>query len=154
MFGELRLKRRCGFTLTELLLVVTILAILAAIALPRYFPQSEKARISEAISILSAIRQGEMAYFLEHGDYLDDPATSGLWGTLGIDDPGSGGFFTYNVSAPGGGTFTATATRTSLNVPGGTSYAGKIITIDETGAWGPSDSSICHPLGPSTANGC
>jgi prepilin-type N-terminal cleavage/methylation domain-containing protein len=51
-----------GFTLLELLMVVVMIAILAAIALPQYIKSAEKARATEAIQILGAIRSAESRY--------------------------------------------------------------------------------------------
>ena len=51
-----------GFTLLELLMVVIIIAILAAIALPQYLRASEKSRASEALQVLGALRASEQRY--------------------------------------------------------------------------------------------
>jgi len=85
-----------GFTLVELLIVITILGILAAIAIPRLFPQTEKARVAEAINILSAIRQAQEAYFLQHGRYCDTNDGC-LWDDLGMGNPNDDAkYFTYS----------------------------------------------------------
>ena len=53
---------RKGFTLLELLMVVIVIAILAAIALPQYIKVTEKARAAEALQIVGAVRSSEMRY--------------------------------------------------------------------------------------------
>jgi prepilin-type N-terminal cleavage/methylation domain-containing protein len=54
-----------GFTIIELLIVITIIGILAGIALPRYGPMSETARSAEAFSVLSEIVSAEKRHELE-----------------------------------------------------------------------------------------
>jgi len=51
------MKDQRGFTLLELLMVVVIIAILASLAVPQYIKTTERARMSEAISNLSSLRQ-------------------------------------------------------------------------------------------------
>ncbi len=56
-----------GFTLLELLVVVLIIGILAAVALPQYQKAVEKARATEAITVLENIRNGIDAWVLSNG---------------------------------------------------------------------------------------
>lgn len=62
-------QRRKGFTLLELLMVVIIIAILAAIAIPQYLKVAERARMSEALSILGALRSSEVRYKAQNGTF-------------------------------------------------------------------------------------
>ncbi len=68
-YREMRKKSR-GFTLIELMIVVAIIAILAAIAIPQYRKFQLKAKTSEAKTNLGAIRTCEEAYAAEHDVYV------------------------------------------------------------------------------------
>ena len=58
-----------GFTLVELMIVVIIVGILAAVAIPMYRGSVNRAKASEAVAALGAIRSAERVYFAEHGTY-------------------------------------------------------------------------------------
>src|SRR5512137_521990 len=63
-----------GFTLVELMIVVAIIGILAAIAIPNFLQFRLKAKTSEAKSNLGAIRSTEVAYFAEWNTYVGQQA--------------------------------------------------------------------------------
>ncbi len=58
-----------GFTLVELLIVVIILAILAAIVVPQFSSSTDEAKLSSLKATLSAIRSGINLYYQQHGAY-------------------------------------------------------------------------------------
>lgn len=63
-------KDNKGFTLIELMIVVAIIGILAAIAIPNFRNYQLKAKSSEAKVNLGAISTSEMAYYAENDEYL------------------------------------------------------------------------------------
>ncbi len=83
--GTLRGAR--GFTLIELLVVMAILALLVAIALPRYTGARLKAHRAEIQSDLRNLVSAEEAYFDSHYSYTDDLALLdfNLSGNVGIE---------------------------------------------------------------------
>ena len=131
-----RRKRKEGFTLLELLMVVIIIAILASIALPQYLKTTEKARMAEAISALSTIRQSQQRYKAENAVYAGDIAN------LDVDNPATspGALFSYAVNCGKVNTFVATATRGSTNPPPVAACpVGYTVAINETGTFGGRD---------------
>lgn len=61
-----------GFTLIELIIVITFLGILAALSLPTLFSQVGRAREAETKSNLSTVGQAQQAYFFENGTFAND----------------------------------------------------------------------------------
>jgi len=67
------MKKRNGFTLVEILIVVVILGILAAIVIPQFSDASEEAKLSSLVSDLQTARSQIQLYKVQHGGTL--PAT-------------------------------------------------------------------------------
>ncbi len=71
-------KLQRGFTLIELMIVVAIIGILAAIAIPNFLRFQLRSKTGEAKANLAAIRTAEESYFSEYGTYVaqvaPDPA--------------------------------------------------------------------------------
>jgi prepilin-type N-terminal cleavage/methylation domain-containing protein len=56
-----------GFTLVELIAVIVVLAILAGVAVPRYFDFAQRARVSSAYATLQGMKQALVQYEVDHG---------------------------------------------------------------------------------------
>ncbi len=73
-----------GFTLIELMIVVAIIGILAALAIPAYQDYTIKAKVAEGASMSGAAKTAVDIYFSENGTIVGATGAS----TLGISDPG------------------------------------------------------------------
>jgi len=71
-------QKQEGFTLIELMIVVAIIGILAAIAIPNFLTYQMKSRQSEAKVNLNAIKTSEVAFQAEKGCYLGVPSMAAL----------------------------------------------------------------------------
>lgn len=118
-----KFQNRKGFTLIELMIVVVIIGILAALAIPRFMQATTKSKQSEAKGILKQIYTMEQAYRQENDVYMAD------LNTIGVEIP-VGAKYDYVVVVDGGTGFTATATATTLD----DDDTEDVWEIDETGA--------------------
>lgn len=113
-----------GFTLVELMVVIVIVGILAAVAIPKFTKASHKAKASEFPTVLMSVYTSEIAYEAETGDFSDLAA-------IGLEYTKSN-WFSYTCPLVGSTEFTATATV--MNGGFGDAVDGNAATIDETGA--------------------
>jgi len=112
-------RKPAGFTLIELIVVMLIIALLASIAVPRYFGSVQKSKDAVLKEDLSLIRDALDKYYGDHDKYpstLDDlvsrnylrsiprdPITesSSTWVAVPPDDPETGGVFDVHSGADG-----------------------------------------------------
>ncbi len=65
-------KRRCAFTLLELMIVVVVLGILMGLLLPAFFKINERARIQRARLAVTALGTAIRTYHTRHGEWPAD----------------------------------------------------------------------------------
>ena len=106
MFSKFHSRK--GFTLIELMIVVVIIGILAALAIPRFMQATVKSKQSEAKGILKQIYTMERTYRQENGAYLTCANHADL-NSLGVEIVDAQVLYAYSVALNGTG-FTATAT--------------------------------------------
>lgn len=71
-------KIQSGFTLIELMIVVAIIGILAAIALPAYQDYTKRSHVSEGLSLASGAKAAVTEYYSSEATWPGDNATAGL----------------------------------------------------------------------------
>ncbi|HFC6386894.1 TPA: pilin [Neisseria meningitidis] len=67
-----------GFTLIELMIVIAIVGILAAVALPAYQDYTARAQVSEAILLAEDQKSAVTEYYLNHGIWPGDNSSAGV----------------------------------------------------------------------------
>jgi type IV pilus assembly protein PilE len=94
-------SRERGFTLIELMIVVIIVAILTAVALPSYLSQIQKSRRAEAKAALTQISTMQQQFRTEQNRFTTDLTDLGL-GVAGWNDTANGYYEVSVVAATGG----------------------------------------------------
>ncbi|HEZ4823688.1 TPA: pilin [Neisseria meningitidis] len=97
-----------GFTLIELMIVIAIVGILAAVALPAYQDYTARAQVSEAILLAEGQKSAVTEYYLNHGKWPGDNSDAGVASASDIK-----GKYVQSVEVKNG---VVTATMASSNV--------------------------------------
>ncbi len=118
--------KRTGFTLVELMIVVVVLGILAAIAIAAYSRRGNSAKASEVPGMFAEIKRAQLAFQAENGYFLStaaaettvypalaasgepvrkkwDPAANSAWANLGVRPPDTWNYCGYSTMSGAAG---------------------------------------------------
>jgi type IV pilus assembly protein PilE len=107
----MRLRRQQGFTIIELMIVVVVIAVLSAIALPSYTDYVTRSKLAEAYAHLADLRVKMEQFYMDNRRYSSDTA-GGTCGIAGGNTP----------TAQGTKYFTFTCASSSANAAGDQAY--------------------------------
>ena len=128
------IKRNSGFSLVEILIIAVIVGILSTIAIPNYARTMERSKCSQAMEILTNMRQAALLYFNENETFSGmDAAALETQANADFDTTDENSYWNFSVTAAGATSFTLQGIRTAS---AGHPNNGLTITVNETGVWG------------------
>ena len=80
------MKKQQGFTLIELMIVVAVIGVLSAIAIPQYQKYVAKAEVASALSTMTGVKTNVEAYVVETGAFPNDTAAGQTAQDLGAPE--------------------------------------------------------------------
>ncbi|MGH1539508.1 MAG: pilin [Arenicella sp.] len=107
-----------GFTLIELMIVISIIGILASISLPAYQTYTARAQVSESLSIVSELKSSVAEYYKIKGNFPVDNSAAGIPAAQLLQ-----GNFVNQIKLENGAFHVKLGNKINQNV------AGKIVTI-------------------------
>ncbi len=116
-----------GFTMVELMVVVVIVGVLAAVAVPMYTKYIKNARVSEATGKIGEVVTSAKAWAIENQNAAGNP----IWpsGATGIVDLTRTDLFTYAITGGGGGNANTSAFTVRATGRSGLKMAGVTVTV-------------------------
>ena len=147
MFASKKGSRNSGFTLVELAVVVVIIGVLAAFAVPRFLASVERSKAAEAFNYLASIHSSQERYHARQGTYASD--LSAL--DIELVDPE---YFTVGtVAVPSGETDLETGWELTLTRVGASAGYGAYTVVFNHDGFDPVNSTIQADISPLQTSG-
>ena len=147
MFASKKGSRNSGFTLVELAVVVVIIGVLAAFAVPRFLASVERSKAAEAFNYLASIHSSQERYHARQGTYASDLSTL----DIELVDPE---YFTVGtVAVPSGETDLETGWELTLTRVGASAGYGAYTVVFNHDGFDPVNSTIQSDISPLQTSG-
>ncbi len=135
------MKRENGFSLIELLIVIAIVGVISAIAIPQYSDYVTRSKLAEPASVLSETRVRLEQYFQDNRTYV------GACAANTVAPPPTGRYFAYACPTLTATTFTVTATGVAAEGMTGFTFtinqANTRATTSTPATWGSVTNATC-----------
>ena len=129
-------KRSAGFTLTEVLITVGIMAIIGVVAVPSYLNYLTGARRAEAHTALLALAQAQEQWFIANNTYTGTLANLQNLVPAVVNNNIQQGNYAYDIPTATAAAFTVRATAQGAQAGDGDCPT---ITLDQAGNQNPAD---------------
>ena len=125
--NRFRKQPQKGFTMVELMVVVVIVGVLAAVAVPMYSKYVKNARVSEATGKIGEVVTAAKAWAIENPNAAGNP----IWpsGAGGVVDLTQTDQFTYAITGGGGGNASTSALTITATGRSGLKMAGVTVAV-------------------------
>ena len=142
MASMIKNKKAQGFTLVELAVVVVIIGVLAAFAVPRFLKSVERSKAAEAFNYLSSVNSAQERYHARNGIYADEVDD------LDVKMPTPEYFTVGTFAVPTGETDFETGWELTLTRTGSSAgYGNYTVTFDHNG-YNAGESNISNDISP------